>query len=56
MVYDFLAATCGKQFVTSLPESSYHKAGVQEFSTPYDDLRFQGYSPQPQPHAQFSAL
>ncbi|KAJ3530808.1 hypothetical protein NM688_g7659 [Phlebia brevispora] len=33
MVYDFLASTCGRQFVESLPESSYHKGDIQPVET-----------------------
>ena len=45
MVYDFLASTCGRQFVATLPETSYHRS--PEFlpiNPQYEDPRFMGYT------------
>ena len=45
MVYDFLASTCGREFVSQLPETSYHKPReVQTLNPSYDDPGLMGYA------------
>ena len=42
MLYDCLATICGRQFVVSLPETSYHKGPGQPIP-PYEDPSAMGY-------------
>ena len=45
MIYDLLLSTCGREFVESLPETSYHRPPrYQPFQASYNEQQVMGYT------------